>query len=120
MAKVDSSNGKHALGGSKDTDLEGIDSSKYDVFTDVEKLRSAETAYPKYDWFASFTIKKKNEAEKPVPEYTVTFDRPDSGNLYYYLNGTAHQVPYSDADNKGNKKRVKAKLTVDDPPIGMG
>ena len=120
MAKVDSDKGKYALGGSKDTDLEGINSDKCEVFTDVEKLRSADNAYPKYDWFASFTIKKINEADEPVPEYTVTFDRPDSGNLYYYLNGTAHQVPYSDAGNKGNKKRVKARLTVDDPPIGMG
>lgn len=121
MAKVNASNGKHALGGSKDTDLEGIDPGAYDVFTDDEKLANARRDYASYDWFASFTIKDKaGNPVNRVPEYTVKFDKPASGNLYYYLNGTAHQISYSDTDNKGNKKRVKAALTVGDPPIGMG
>ena len=122
MAKVDPSNGnKYALGGSKDTDLDGIDSKTYDVFTDEDKLANARRDYPAYDWFTSFTVKDKsgNPVEN-MPQYTIKFDKPDSGNLYYYLNGSAHQISYNDDEDKNNKKRVKATLTIGDPPIGMG
>jgi len=122
MEKVDpDKDGKHKLGGSKDTDLEGIDSKKYDVFTEDEKLANAQRDYPKYTWFASYTIKDKNGKDvRTLPEYTIKLDRPASGEfqLYYYLNGTAYPFPHEDTDDKGNKKRVKAKLTIGDPPTG--
>jgi hypothetical protein len=56
-----------------------------------------------------------------VPEYTVKFDKPDSSEskFYYYLDGTVHQVQYDDAEDKGNKKRVKVRLNVGDPPNGV-
>jgi hypothetical protein len=122
MAKIDpDKDGKYKLGGSKDTDLEGIDNKKYNVFTETEKLAEARQRYPTYTWFVSFTITdQNNKVVRELPEYTIKLDRPDSGTfeLYYYLDGTAHLLPYEDAENKGNKKRVKAKLTVGDPPGG--
>ena len=122
MAKVNPSNGnKYGLGGSRDVDLDGINANNYDVFTDEDKLQTARTAYPDYDWFVSYTIKDKggNDVGR-LHEYSLKFDRPDKGTLYYFLNGTAHQLDYEDDDDKGNKKRVKAKLTVGDPPVGIG
>lgn len=121
MPKIEKRNNRYGLGGSKDTDLEGIDSALYDVLTAEDKLAEAQRAYPNYDWFASFTITDKSG--KPldtVPEYTVEFDKPASGRLYYYYKGAAHPLPYEDTNDKGKKKRVKAKLTVGDPPIGIG
>jgi hypothetical protein len=121
MAKVEPKDGKYNLGGSKDSDLEGIDAKKYDVFTEGEKLAEAKIRYPSYNWFISFTIKDKSGKDvRDMPEYTIKFDKPntESFQFYYYLDGTAHPFPHEDTDNKGNKKRVKAKLTVGDPPGG--
>jgi hypothetical protein len=121
MAKVEPKDGKYNLGGSKDTDLEGIDSKKYDVFTEEEKLAEAINKYKNINWFVSFTIKDKNgNVVRDMPEYTIKLDRPnaESFQLYYYLDGTAHPLPHEDSDDKVNKKRVKAKLTVGDPPGG--
>ena len=121
MAKIEPKNGKYALGGSKDTDLEGIDHKKYNVFTEEEKLAEARQRYPNYTWFVSFSVTDKNDkVVRALPEYTIKLDRPDSDtfDLYYYLDGVAHPLPYENTDNKGNKKRIKAKLTVGDPPTG--
>lgn len=121
MAKIEPKDGKYELGGSKDSDLEGIDDKKYNVFTEEEKLAEARQRYPAYNWFVSYTITdKNNKVVRELPEYTIKFDKPESADsrFYYYLDGSAHQVPYDDSDNKANKKRVKAKLTVGDPPAG--
>jgi hypothetical protein len=121
MAKIEMRNNRYGLGGSKDTDLEGIDGSRYDVMTDETKLAEAQSAYPNYDWFASFTVADKSgQPVDSVPEYTVEFDKPASGQLYYYYKGSARSLSYADANDKGKKKRVRAKLTVGDPPIGIG
>ena|SRR5215213_1190579 len=122
MAKIDPKDGKYKLGDSKDAELEGIDSKKYDVFTEEEKLADARRDFPMYDWFVSYTIKEKDGKEvSSLPEYTMKLNKPDSpeSKLYYYLDGTAHLLPYEDTDKKDNKKRVKAKLTVGDPPNGF-
>ena len=119
--KIKEKNGKYDLGGSKDTDLEGIDKSKYDVFTTDKNLDAAKRDYPNYDWFVCFTIKDKaGKQVGDMPAYTIKFDKPASGNLYYYYNGSAHQISFSDTEKKGNKKRVKATLTIGDPPVGTG
>lgn len=121
MAKIVPKNGKYELGGSKDADLEGIDDKKYNVFTEDEKLAEARQRYQSYNWFISYTITdKEDKVVRNLPEYTIKLDRPasDSFQLYYYLDGTAHPLSYEDTDNKGNKKRIKAKLTVGDPPAG--
>jgi hypothetical protein len=122
MAKIDPTNGKYELGGSKDTDLEGIDADSYDVFTDEDKLRNARNAFPDYDWFASYTIKDKQGNDvRNLPAYTLKFDRPDKGTLYYYLDGDVVPVSYEDdAEAKGNKQRARATLTIGDPPVGIG
>lgn len=122
MAKIEPKNGKYELGGSKDADLEGIDDKKYNVFTEEVKLAEAKQRYPNYNWFVSYTITdKENKAVRDLPEYTIKLDRPDSDNfqLYYYLDGTAHPFAHEGAEDKGNKKRIKAKLTVGDPPNGI-
>jgi hypothetical protein len=116
--KVNPSNGKHSLGGSKDAELEDIDSNLYDVFTTDKNLAAARAAYPDYDWFACFSVKDKKGNYSTI-SYTLKFDRPSSGKLYYYYNGTVHPLEYVDTDNKRNKRRVKATLNVGDPPIGM-
>jgi hypothetical protein len=121
MAKVDPKDGKYKLGGSKDTELEGIDDKKYNVYTDEEKLGNAQRDYPNYTWFASYTIKDKDGKDvRTLPEYTIKLDKPTSGEfqLYYYLNGTTYPFPHEDAEDKDHKKRVKAKLTIGDPPTG--
>jgi len=119
--KIKEKDGKYELGGSKDTDLEGINGSIYDVFSTDKNLAEAQSKYPDYDWFTCFTIKDKNGNQVgTMPEYTIKFDKPASGNLYYYYNGTAHQISFSDSGKKGNKKRVKANLTIGDPPVGTG
>ena len=120
--KIRPENGKYKLGGSKDTELEGIDDKKYDVFTETEKLEKARNDFPMYDWFVSYVIKDKNGHEvRDLPEYTMKIDKPDSpeSKLYYYLDGSAHLLSYDDADDKENKKRVKARLTIGDPPSGF-
>jgi hypothetical protein len=120
--KIKPENGKYKLGGSKDADLEGIDDNKYDVFTETEKLEKARSDFPMYDWFVSYVIKDKDGHEvRDLPEYMMKIDKPDSpdSKLYYYLDGSAHLLSYDDTDDKGNKKRVKAKLTVGDPPNGL-
>jgi hypothetical protein len=122
--KINKSDGKYKLGGSKDTDLEDLDDSQYDVFDSDKNLAEAQSKFQNIDWFACFTIKDK--AGNPVgtmPAYTIKFDKPASGNLYYYTpdnNGTANPISYSDTDKKGKKNRVKATLTIGDPPIGLG
>ena len=119
--KIHPDNGKYKLGGSKDTDLEGIDDNKYDVFTETEKLAEAENKYKDINWFVSFTVTDKNgNVVQDLPEYTIKFNKPNAESLqfYYYLNGTAHLHPHEDTENKGDKKRVKVKLTVGDPPGG--
>lgn len=120
--KIKPENGKYKLAGSKDAELEGIDDNKYDVFTETEKLEKARNDFPMYDWFVSYVIKDKNGHEvRGLPEYTMKIDRPDSpeSKLYYYFEGSAHLLSYDDTDDKGNKKRVKVKLTVGDPPTGQ-
>ncbi len=121
MAKVEPKDGKYKLDDSKDTDLEGIDDSKYDVFTEHTKLDEAKSKYHHITWFVSYTIKEKDGKEvRDMPEYTIKLDKPDASKfeLYYYLDGTAYPFQYEDTDNKENKKRVKAKLVVGDPPVG--
>ncbi len=115
---VQASNGKFNVGGSRDVDLEDIDPNQYNVFTTDKNLAAARKAYPKYDWFACFTVKDKRGNDANI-RYTVTFNKPASGTLYYFYNGTAVEVGYDDAPNKGNQQRSKATLTVGDPPIGM-
>jgi hypothetical protein len=119
--KVKQKDGKHELGGSKDTDIEGIDTAKYDVFSTDKNLAEARAKYPNIDWFACFTIKDKaGKQVGDMPTYTIKFDKPASETLYYYYNGTANPLTFSDAGKKGNKNRVKATLTIGDPPIGTG
>lgn len=116
---VRASNGRHGLGGSRDADLEGIDPNRFDVFTTDKNLAAARSAYPNYDWFACFSVKDKQGNYANV-SYTLSFNKPASGGtLYYFYNGTAHQLSYTDAPNKGNQRRVRASLNVGDPPIGM-
>jgi hypothetical protein len=111
---------EHHLGGTKDADLEGIDASAYDVFTTDKNLQAARDKYPTYDWFACFSVKDKSGNYANIT-YTLKFDKPAAGKkLYYFLNDAAHEIEYSDDADKGNKKRVKATLTVGDPPVGMG
>jgi hypothetical protein len=130
MAQIQPKEGKYNLGGPRDTDLEGINENKYSVYTAEDKLAAAQQDFPAlegWNWFASYTIRENGkDVPKLDKEYTIKFDKPDrtDSKLYYYLQGsngqkgTVHQVDYDDTDNKGNKKRVKAKLTVGDPPMG--
>ena len=121
MAQVNPTNGRYELGGSKDVDLDGINDNDYDVFTDEDKLKSAQAAYPDYDWFVSYTIKDKAGNDvRDLPEYSLKFDRPAKGTLYYFLDGRAHLINYGDAEDKGDQRRAAAKLTVGDPPVGIG
>ena len=120
MAKVNpDKDGKYKLGGSKDTDLEGIDDKIYDVYTDDEKLAAAQRDFPGYTWFASYTIKDKNgNVVRDLPEYTIKLDKTaDNFKLYYYLDQAANPLSY-DTEDKNGKKRAKAKLKIGDPPIG--
>jgi len=120
MAQVEPQNGKYKLGGSEDADLEGIDSNKYNVFTDVEKLAKAKAQYPTYNWFVSFIIKEKDGKNVgEMAQYSIEFNKPDSEklDLYYYLDGIAHPLPYKTEDKEG-KKKIKANLKVGDPPVG--
>ena len=108
------SNGRHDLGGTRHAALEGIDAGHYDVFMTDKNLAAARAAYPDYDWFTCFSVKDKQGKFADIT-YTLTFDVPASGtNLYYYYNGTANRLDYSAAGNG----RVRATLTVGDPPIG--
>ena len=125
--KIRPDNGKYHLRGPKETDLEGIDVDKYEVFTETEKLAKAERDYPAnegWTWFVSYTIKENGNDVRELPEYTMTFNKPDKveSKLYYYLpgsgnnKGTVHEVGY---DEDTDKKRGKAKLRVGDPPNGF-
>lgn len=116
--RVNPSNGRFGLGGSRDTDITDLDPGQYDVFTTDKNLAAARAAFPNYDWFACFSVKDKQGNYANV-NYTVTFNKPASGNLYYYLNGNVHALQYTDTNNKGSQARVKATLNVGDPPIGM-
>jgi hypothetical protein len=118
--KIDPQNGKYKLGDTRDTDLEGIDEKKYNVFTDDEKLAAARQDFPDYNWFVSYTITDKDgNVVRELPEYTIRSDKPDSETfqLYYYLDRAANPLTY-DAEDKNGKKRLKAKLKVGDPPMG--
>jgi hypothetical protein len=120
MAKVNpDKDGKYKLGGSKDTDLEGIDDKKYDVYTDDEKLAAARRDFPGYTWFASYTIKDKNgNVVRELAEYTIKLDKPEGDfKLYYYLDQAANPLSY-DTEDKDGKKKAKAKLKIGDPPLG--
>ena len=121
MAKVNrNKDGKYKLGDSRDTDLEGIDDNKYDVYTDEEKLAAAWRDFSGYTWFASYTITdKQGNVVRDLPEYTIKSDKPDAENvqLYYYLDQAANPLSY-DTEDKDGKKRVKAKLRIGDPPLG--
>jgi len=119
--KVDPEDGKYKLDDSKDTELEGIDDKKYNVFTEEKKLAAAKRNFPDYTWFVSYTITDKDGNNvRNLPEYTIKLDKPATENfqLYYYFDGTEHLLQFEDTDNKGNKKRVKAKLGIGDPPVG--
>jgi len=121
MAKVDPKDGKYKLDDPEDTELEGIDSKEYDVFTEQTKLDEAKGKYGHIHWFVSYTIKYKDGRDvKELPEYTIKLDRPEaeSFELYYYLDGQAYPFQYEDGEAQGNKKRVKAKMIVGDPPVG--
>lgn len=121
MAQVNPTNGRYELGGSKDVDLDGINDNDYDVFTEEDKLKSAQAAYPAYDWFVSYTIRDKAGNDvRDLPEYSLKFDRPEKGGLYYFLDGSAHSLDYTDTDDKNGKRRAEAKLKVGDPPVGIG
>ena len=120
MAKVNpDKDGKYKLGGTKDTDLEGIDHNKYDVYTDDEKLAAAQRDFPGYTWFASYTIKDKNgNVVRELTEYTIKLDKPEGDfKLYYYLDQAANPLSY-DTEDKDGKKKAKAKLKIGDPPLG--
>jgi hypothetical protein len=123
MAKIEPRNGKYHLDDTKDTELEGIDDKKYDVFTERTKLDEAKRNYGHINWFVSYTIKDKdgNDVQNLDKEYTIKVDKPDSEKfeLYYYLGGTAYPFQFEDTDIKENKKRIKAKLIVGDPPVGQ-
>ena len=129
MAKIDPKDGKYELGDPEDTVLENIDSKKYDVYTEEEKLSKAQTdpKYPNYVWFVSFTITDKDgkPVDKLDKDYTIKLNQLPSGSeLYYYVPatppqfGTAYPISFDSAEDKGNKKRIKAKLKDGDPPIG--
>jgi hypothetical protein len=122
MAKIEPRNGNYHLDDPKDTELEGIDDKKYNVSTEHTKLDEAKRNYHHINWFVSYTIKDKdgNDVQNLDKEYTIKLDKPDSEKfeLYYYLGGTAYPFQYEDTDLKENKKRVKAKLIVGDPPVG--
>ena len=121
MAKIEPKNGKYELGDTEDSELEGINENKYDVFTEQTKLDEAKDKHKHIHWFVSYTIKEKDGKDVgELPTYTIKLNRPEAAafELYYYLNGTAYPFQYEPSDDKGNKKRVKAKLIVGDPPIG--
>ena len=118
--KIDPDNGKYKIGGTKDTDLEGIDSQKYDVYTETEKLTEAQQKFGTIKWFASFTLTDKsgNPVVGQMPAYTIKFNKPkeddDNFTLYYYLGGNTYEVGHQSE----NSKRSRATLTVGDPPLG--
>lgn len=118
--KVSKNNeGKHVLGGQKNAELEGV-SQEYEVFTTDKNLQAAKDKYPSYDWFACFSVKDKAGNYANIT-YTLKFDKPAEGKkLYYFLNDSAHEIAFTNAEDQKNKKRVKATLTVGDPPVGMG
>ncbi len=116
--KVNPSNGIWSLGGTRDTDISGISADQYEVYTADDKLANAKADFPDYDWFTAFSVNVKGGGSASVT-YTLTFNKPASGNLYYYLNKKVYPVQYSAAPNKGSQARVQASLKVGDPPIGM-
>lgn len=120
MAQVEPKDGKYKLGDSWDTDLEGIDAKKYDVFTEHDKLEEAKNKYRDYKWFVSYTIKEKDGKNvRNLPEYKIKFNKPTEERvaLYYYFEGTAYQFPY-ETEEKDGKKKIEATLTIGDPPVG--
>lgn len=122
MAKIEPKDGKYELKDTEDTELEGIDSSKYDVYTETEKLQRAHNAYGDYHWFVSYTITDKsgNNVRNLDKPYTIKVNKPikDESKLYYYLGGPPQLIPHQSAEEKDGKKRIKAELNLGDPPIG--
>jgi len=119
QTKINPDNGKYKLGGSKDTDLEGIDSKTYDVFTETEKLTEAQNKFNDVSWFVSFTITHKDGTKvDDMPEYKIKFNKPKEGDetfaLYYYLGGERYSLNHQSE----HSKRAVAKLTIGDPPMG--
>jgi hypothetical protein len=115
----------------KNTDIE-IDTSNYEVDDSDKNLVDAKNEADRQnltiDWFACYSIKDKNnnQVKEITGGYTIKFDKPDSGDkLYYYYkdnnnNGHLEYVNFSDAGTENNRQRVKATLTIGDPPIGSG
>ena len=131
--KIEKENGKHKLKAlkpdkDKHAEIEGIDTSKYDVYDSDKNLEEAKQEANKQnlniDWFACYAIKDKqnNNVKMVSGEYTIKFDKPTSGNkLYYYYKddqdkGNLESVVFSDAE----PGRVKTSLDIGDPPIGTG
>ena len=79
MSKIDPKNGKYELGDREDSELEGIDSQKYDVFTEDTKLQEARDKYKHIHWFVSYTIKDKDGKDvQDLSEYTIKLNRPEA------------------------------------------
>ncbi len=116
--RVAPSNGIFSLGGTKDAEIADLDPNAYDVFTTDKDLAAARAAFPGYDWFTCFSVKDKQGNYANV-SYTLRFNKPASGNLFYYHNGAVHPVQYGDAGSKGSQARSRATLNLGDPPIGM-
>ncbi len=116
--KVTPSNGIFSLGGTKHAEISGLDTSQYDVFTTDKNLADAQAKFSHIDWFTCFSVKDKSGNPADV-NYTLTFDGPAAGTLYYYLNGNIHPVPHNPAASRGSQARVQASLNVGDPPVGM-
>ncbi len=117
--KVTPSNGIWSLGGTRDAEISGIDPNQYDVYTETDKLDAARQDFPSYEWFTSFTVTKKGQNAPANVQYTLTFNGPVTGTLYYYLNKNVHALQPGNAPNKGNQARMRTTLNVGDPPIGM-
>ena len=104
----------------KNTEIE-IDTDEYGVSDSTKNLANAQNDYPNYDWFACYTIKDKNgnDVDKVTGGYTIKFDKPESGKLYYYYKdgnkGRIMEVGFSIENGK-----AKATLNIGDPPIGNG
>ena len=108
------------LGGSADTDIEGLDPDAVDVSTTDKNLADAQKAYPNYDWFIDFNVRVKNSSDYSTASYTLKFNKPASGKIYAYYNKTLHELTPSDAGTKGGRNRVQVTWNVGDPAIGRG
>lgn len=116
--RVTPSGGVHGLGGSRDTELHVP--AGHSVYTTDKNLAAARQNHPEIDWFACFVVRDQ-DGNYATSEYTVVLNRPtNAASKFYYFDGqNAQQVDYSDAPNKGNRRRIQVKLKVGDPPVGM-